>query len=299
MPANTGIVWSTTTSNAAYTFSTDGLTATRSSGSGGLVRATVGQSGTGDWSYTIVPTAGGQLGLANATESTNPSFLGGTANSVGWNWGDSLIYINGVSVGTAGTNWTAGDTIIIRLKNNKLYISKNGTYILGDPVAETGGVDVSALGVLYPAATPSGTPAVYVSDFTNWSTAAATTTTVTITFGSMTYSGQPITVNAQKDIIVSFGTMTYTGQTIKVNKSIPVTFGTMVYTAQAIAVSASKIIIHGTMTYGGQAVSVIQTSIHTISNSTMAYIGRDVIVNAVLAPVTWLRGLGLGERWRK
>jgi hypothetical protein len=82
-----------------------------------------------------------------------------------------------------------------------------------------------------------------------------------------------------------------------VNKSIPVTFGTMTYTARAIAVSASKIIINGLMTYGGQGIAVIQTSIHTISNSTMAYIGRDTVVNAAFASVAWLGNqLGLREK---
>lgn len=127
--------------------------------------------------------------------------------------------------------------------------------------------------------------------------AAGGTTTVTITAATMAYTGQAITVNAKKNIIAAFGTMTYTGQAIGVSKAVKASVGTMVYSAQAIAVTASKIIIRAMMTYGGQTIAVTQTSIHAISNSTMAYLGRDTIVNAATVAVTWLGNqLGLREK---
>lgn len=158
--------WSVAGSHASWGFA--GAAATSGAGFDTIAKADASHSGTGDWSFTITM---GQspstfIGLANASQST-ADFLGDTSNSLGWRNTD------GLGVGTGGVNasfsWTTGDVIKIRLKNNKLYIAKNGTYSTGmDPVAETGGIDVSGKGALFPAISTNGSARIYTGDFTGW-----------------------------------------------------------------------------------------------------------------------------------
>jgi hypothetical protein len=160
-------VWNAATSNAGYTLSGGNLTATRSSGTGdATVFASSSHSGTGDWSYTV--TFGGatgslNIGFANASHANN-DWVGDSTNSIGAA-SDGTIWRGGSAVGTLA--FTASDSITTRLKNNKLYFAKNGTYLVGDPVAETGGIDVSTMGALFPACSTNNTRS-FTADFTSW-----------------------------------------------------------------------------------------------------------------------------------
>jgi hypothetical protein len=170
-PAGSSTVWNAATSHTDYNVTGgSGLVANRASGSGdAIARATNGHSGSGDWLFTITMSGLGNdlVGLANASETVT-NFLGQTANSVGWNRGDGNIYKGGSAVQSPGVTWVDGDTLTIRLKNGNLYFAKNGTYIGSmSPTAETGGVDVSAMGTLLPAVDAAGVRT-FTADFTSW-----------------------------------------------------------------------------------------------------------------------------------
>jgi hypothetical protein len=171
--AGTATAWNAGTSSANYTISGGGLVATHTvTGADDLVRANNGHSGTGDWSFTVVPSATGNplVGLANASEATTGNFCGATNNSIGWFQSDGNLYRNGSSIASPGA-FADGNTLTIRLRNNKLYLGKDtgsgNVWVLGDPVAETGGIDCSTMGTLFPAASVNGAK-VLTANFTNW-----------------------------------------------------------------------------------------------------------------------------------
>jgi hypothetical protein len=168
-PAGSTTVWNAATSGPNVTISGAGLIATFASSSGDIAKALNGHSGTGDWWFDLTPvgTSGNaQVGLCNATEgNTGGVYLGDSANSVGWNWNDGTLL---GATGTPGAFSSSGsDVLRIRLKNNFLYLAKNGTYVFGDPVAETGGADMSGKGALFPAVSTAGVWQ-FTADFTSW-----------------------------------------------------------------------------------------------------------------------------------
>jgi hypothetical protein len=171
--AGSSTVWNAGTSSANYTITGAGLIATHTvTGADDLVRANNGHSGTGDWWYDVVPSSSGNplIGLANASEATSGNFCGSTNNSIGWFESDGNVYRNGSSIASAGT-YADGNTLRIRLKNNFLYLGKDTggglVWVLGDPVAQTGGIDCSAMGTLFPAASVNAGK-VFTATFTNW-----------------------------------------------------------------------------------------------------------------------------------
>lgn len=160
-------VWSATNSDASFT-GTGTNTVTSTVSGDRMAKADHGHSGTGDWSYTLTPSQSGahMVGLSNLTQATN-TWVGNSANSIGWRNTD------GTGFGTGGVNagftWISSDVITVRLKNNKLYLAKNGTYISGtNPTTEVGGIDVSSKGTLYPAVSTNASGNSYPANFTNW-----------------------------------------------------------------------------------------------------------------------------------
>lgn len=158
--------WSAANSDASMSIA--GNTVSSTVAGDRMARANHGHSGTGDWSYTLTPaqSAAHMIGLSNLTEVTN-SWVGSSANSIGWRNTDGLGFNTG-GVNTTFT-WINGDVITIRLKNNKLYIAKNGTYSGSmNPTTEVGGIDVTAIGSAVPAVSTNNSGRSYAADFTNW-----------------------------------------------------------------------------------------------------------------------------------
>lgn len=167
----TTTTWSAATSTPNVTLSGGNLIATFAS-PGGLARANNSHT-TGTQSFTIVTpshsSGGSQIGFANASAATT-DFCGETNNSIGLNFADGRIYKNGAIVGadTGFANWGSADIIKPILKNSKAYWQKNGVDAAGmNSTAETGGIDVSAMGALFPAIATGG---VWEFDavFTSW-----------------------------------------------------------------------------------------------------------------------------------
>jgi hypothetical protein len=156
-------------SSADYALSNANLTATRSVNTGNVtVFGSAGHSGTGDWWFdiTISGTFNFTVGVANASHANN-TFVGGDANSVGYNAADGQIYQSITGIG-AGAAYNSANTIRVRVKNNKLYFAKDGVYQNGgDPVAQTGGIDISGLGVVFPACSTDTSDA-FTANFANW-----------------------------------------------------------------------------------------------------------------------------------
>lgn len=174
-PPAAGAVWNdsagTPASNAAYAISGGGTVATRASGAtDALVFGSSGHT-TGTQSFIVTPnrsTGIFLIGLSNASE-TNTNFCGGTANSIGIFNSDGDIYRSGGIIQSPAA--TIGNTtpITVILKNQKVYFQVSGADVSGmNSTAETGGVDVSGMGTLYPAASCNGVND-FTADFTLWS----------------------------------------------------------------------------------------------------------------------------------
>jgi hypothetical protein len=166
--------WDTAASSASYTYSNGNKTATYAGGSGDqMVLGTSGHSGSGDWWYSVTLTAttlNTFVGLDNKPPSLGTNSFLGSGTGPGWQMSSGNILVGGAVVANAGT-LASGDIATVRLKNGKLYLGKGATptWVLGDPVAQTGGYDVSAMGTLYPAGSSGGGGSVtFAGDFTNW-----------------------------------------------------------------------------------------------------------------------------------
>jgi hypothetical protein len=160
----------TPASSADYARTNANLTATRGTAGGNeSVFGSTSHSGTGDWSFdiTFAGNAGGAVvGLASSSHATN-TYVGGDAASIGVLSTDGQIYSSAGGVGT-GSTYVNTDTIKVRLKNGKAYFAKNGTYMnSANPTSETGGIDVSGLGALYPACS-AGTTTGFTLNPSGW-----------------------------------------------------------------------------------------------------------------------------------
>ena len=138
------------TASSGLTFSNGNLTSTNSSSGHRSVLSTLAVS-TGKWYYEgkSVTTGGAYptFGIFNIDAAFDAgTFFTSTANGYGYN-SNGHIYHNNGSLITGLSTWTDGDIIGIALDatNNKLYISKNGSWQnSGDPSNNTGGISITS-----------------------------------------------------------------------------------------------------------------------------------------------------------
>jgi hypothetical protein len=161
--------WDSAASNSNFSYDAPKLVATQgANGTDTIVVATTSHT-TGDWQADVTSSSSlGQIGLMNAIQSTADTwFLSSTINSIAWYSATAQVSWNGVNQLTLST-WSPGDTITVRLKNQKLYFALNGVYQSCDPVAETGGIDVSSMGAVFVAASANGAGRTFTLNPTNW-----------------------------------------------------------------------------------------------------------------------------------
>ena len=176
--------------NAFYTNSTfsNGNT---TFASGNSSTATVGNflinTGKFYWEVKVISKSGGGdnygIGIQGQDATAIDQFPGN--QSTGWMYTAGGSYYTGGSGTSTGVTYTAGDIIGVALDctNNKLYWSKNGTFILsGNPSAGTGGISITA-----PASVTLGG---YYPSQTNWE--ATTSGTFSMNFGNGYFGTTPV-----------------------------------------------------------------------------------------------------------
>jgi hypothetical protein len=162
--ALTPVQWDTATS-APFTFSSDHLTATSTAASFQLVRSITTRS-SGYFEVTIGNDPGGftTVGLTTSTQSST-DWLGSGSNSIGYRSFSGAVVKGGATIATYST-YTTGDVIGVALKAGKVYFSKNRVWQGGaDPVAGTGGIDVTSLTNPLPASSSSQPGAIFAANF--------------------------------------------------------------------------------------------------------------------------------------
>ena len=152
--------------NAYYTnstFSNGNTTFASGNSSSGTVGNILLDTGKWYWEVKAVSKAGGGdnygIGIQGQDATATNQFPGDQAS--GWMFYGGGNYYTGGSGTSAGVTYTAGDIIgvALDLTNNKLYFSKNGTYILsGNPTTGANGISITAsasvpLGGYYPSQT--------------------------------------------------------------------------------------------------------------------------------------------------
>src|SRR5690348_16809829 len=142
-PAASGTAWNPAASGAGWTFSNGNLTAARTSGSGDtMVKATTSRT---SGYYEDVPTiAAGSVTVGVATSGNSTAdWVGDSATSCGYA-SSGAVFINAVSQAGPWATYTSSDVIGVCVKASKVYFSKNNVWQGGgDPVAQTGGLDIS------------------------------------------------------------------------------------------------------------------------------------------------------------
>lgn len=146
--------------DAGISLSGGNLVATGTVDNNGIVRAVHGKS-TGKWYFEAVITTSVvgadviSVGLANATHVIGDPLGYSTTN--GWAyWGlGGSGYRNG-SLILSETNLAQGDVVgfHVDLDNDKLWVSRNGAQLQGDPATDTSPLSTNLTGTLYPAACP-------------------------------------------------------------------------------------------------------------------------------------------------
>ena len=152
--------------NAFYTnstFSNGNTTFASGNSSSGTVGNILLNTGKWYWEVKAVSKAGGgdnyAIGIQGQEATGTNQFPGD--QSTGWMFYGGGNYYNNGSGTSAGVTYTAGDIIGVALDctNNKLYFSKNGTFILsGNPSTGANGISITApasvsLGGYYPSQT--------------------------------------------------------------------------------------------------------------------------------------------------
>ena len=152
--------------NAYYTnstFSNGNTTFASGNSSSGTVGNILLNTGKWYWEVKAVSKAGGgdnyAIGIQGQDATATNQFPGD--QSTGWMFYGGGNYYNSGSGTSAGVTYTAGDIIGVALDctNNKLYFSKNGTFILsGNPSTGANGISITApasvsLGGYYPSQT--------------------------------------------------------------------------------------------------------------------------------------------------
>lgn len=140
----------------------------------------------------------------------------------------------------------------------------------------------------------------------------ATSYTLTVTNGTITYTGQSVGIKTGRNLSVSSGTVTYTGQTVGINigRRLTVLPATVNYVGQTVGIRVGRklTVSHGAISYSGQFVgmSVGTTGrVLTVSNGTITYVGQTVgirvyrklsVQNGTVAYVGQSVGIRVGRR---
>lgn len=120
-------------------------------GRGDTATTLVGSAEARYWEITVTNlTTQFSVGVCNSSNTFgDSSYLGGQAHGFGW-YPDGSIYNSGSGVASAGA-YAEGDILgVAVIGGDRVWFSVNGVFT-GNPVAATGGVDISALGDLFPA----------------------------------------------------------------------------------------------------------------------------------------------------
>lgn len=160
-PPVSAATWSATDKNANITITgsgliaTDGGAAANHTGRGTTATTTIG-AGIKRF-FKVVPTniTGFAAGICNASfVFTDGNYLGVDANGLGW-FPTGQVFRSGALLTTIAS-YVQGDTLGFAVTGaGNLWGSVNGVFT-GDPVAGTGGIDISAMGDVFPAYTLQG-----------------------------------------------------------------------------------------------------------------------------------------------
>ncbi len=174
------VTWNVLDSDSGIVLTNGNLTATRSGGSQGRIRAPVGVS-SGKYYFecycnfvsNTVSIWG--IGVANLSESTS-TFMGSDSNSWAY-YNDGAKFHNSGSGTAFGSSFTTGDIVGIALDmtSGKIWFSINGTWqASGDPANGTNEAFNGLSGTLYPGFTPYFTlnSATARFAFTDWTYSA-------------------------------------------------------------------------------------------------------------------------------
>lgn len=158
LPIVSAAIWSAADKNSNIVISGADLVATDSSGvaadhagRGDTATTTIGSGIKRFWKVVpnVLATQIG-VGVCNAIQAfADTVWLGSSVQSVGW-YNNGAVYTGGGGVATFGT-YVQGDTLGIAVTGaGMMWGSVNGVFT-GDPVAGTGGVDISGMGDVFPA----------------------------------------------------------------------------------------------------------------------------------------------------
>ncbi len=158
--AGSTVTWNPSDTQGGITLSNGNLTATRTAGSSGRTRATVGVS-SGKYYFEVradlVSASSGiwGVGVANLAQS-NGAFIGGDANSWAY-YNDGKKYNLSASGVAFGATFTTADVIGIAydMTLGRIWFAKNNTWqASGDPANNTSPAFTGLTGTLYPCYTP-------------------------------------------------------------------------------------------------------------------------------------------------
>lgn len=110
-----------------------------------------------------------------------------------------------------------------------------------------------------------------------------TSYTLTVTQGTVTYTGQSVGVKVAHKLTVANGAVTYTGQSVSLKRGYKLTVSpaTVAYAGQGVGLSVSRkmTVSHGAITYAGQSVGMAKGTVGytlTVSPATITYAGQSV-----------------------
>ena len=116
-----------------------------------FIRSTIGVS-TGKWYMEVKCTAQTgssnkwQFGISDSPTTSSTNYIGANSYQYGWRGDGSTVFYNGTSASYGSSSMATGDIIGIALDldNNKLYWSKNGTFInSANPATNTNGFSIT------------------------------------------------------------------------------------------------------------------------------------------------------------
>ncbi len=156
--------WEPTWDDNTFTEITGGnLVATFPAGSTGNIRSSA--NGTGKKVASFTCTAVGTAFAVGLCNTTFAQYDSGATNTLRYFF-NNYVDLMGASQGAGWSTYTTGDRIDVAFDRtaNRAWLGKNGTWV-GNPVAGTGGIDISGLtGNLYFWAQGNGT-AIVTADF--------------------------------------------------------------------------------------------------------------------------------------
>jgi len=112
---------------------------------------------------------------------------------------------------------------------------------------------------------------------------ASTSTTLTVTAGALTITGQSITFN--RTLVATNGALTLAGQAITFNRTMPVTNGALTVAGQTITMPRTVVVGNGDVTLTGQSISLLQGTSLSVTAGALTITGQDITF-AHTMPVT-------------